>query len=58
MEPRRDERKASTPTSGERPKSTERMAPVVTLERPFRIEWLEERIAPAYFLKIDGIGGD
>jgi hypothetical protein len=53
MEPRREERKTPTPNPGESKKLEEPTAPAVTLVRPFRIELLEERIAPASFLKAE-----
>jgi hypothetical protein len=59
MEPRREQQTALPPSSGKHTKREELIAPAIRLERPFRIERLEERIAPAcdYFLKMNGIEG-
>jgi hypothetical protein len=55
MEPRREEPQAPMPCPGERQTPEERPAPAVRLVRPFRIERLEERLAPTadYYLKIN-----
>ena len=53
MEPRREEQKIPTASPVECKKPAELTALAVTLVRPFRIELLEERIAPASFLKAE-----
>jgi hypothetical protein len=48
MEPRREQLKTSTLNSGEHTKPVERIAQAVMRVRPFRIEQLEDRIAPVH----------
>ncbi len=53
MEPRREEPQAPTPSPGEPQTPEERIAPTVRQVQPFRIQRLEERVAPSYYLKFD-----